>query len=99
MPRGPAPRGAARTAPARPYRRAPASTSSQPPGSRTLNNERTPVYHTLRSAVPDWGILGAMSEAYRGRRTGDWVDARGAMFCETKDGKVTEMRMYWHRYP
>jgi len=36
---------------------------------------------------------------YRRRRTGDWVDARGAMFCETKDGKVTEMRMYWHRYP
>jgi len=25
------------------------------------------------------------------------VDARGAIFCETKDGKITEMRMYWHR--
>src|SRR5213080_4592203 len=36
---------------------------------------------------------------YRRRRTGEWVDARGAMFCETKDGKITEMRMYWHRYP
>ena len=36
---------------------------------------------------------------YRRRRTGDWVDARGAMFCETKDGKITEMRMYWHRSP
>ena len=36
---------------------------------------------------------------YRRRRTGDWVDARGAMFCETKDGKITEMRMYWHRQP
>ncbi len=36
---------------------------------------------------------------YRRRRTGDQVDARGAMFCETKDGKITEMRMYWHRYP
>ena len=34
---------------------------------------------------------------YRRRRTGEWVDARGAMFCETKDGKVSEMRMYWHR--
>lgn len=36
---------------------------------------------------------------YRRRRTGDWVDARGAMFCETKDGKIAEMRMYWHRSP
>ncbi len=36
---------------------------------------------------------------YRRRRTGEWVDARGAMFCETRDGKITEMRMYWHRYP
>ena len=36
---------------------------------------------------------------YRRRRTGEWVDARGAIFCETKDGKITEMRMYWHRYP
>ena len=36
---------------------------------------------------------------YRRRRTGDRVDARGAIFCETKDGKITEMRMYWHRYP
>ena len=36
---------------------------------------------------------------YRRRRTGEWVDARGAIFCETKDGKIAEMRMYWHRYP
>jgi ketosteroid isomerase-like protein len=35
---------------------------------------------------------------YRRRRTGDKVDARGAIFCETKDGKIVEMRMYWHRY-
>ena len=35
----------------------------------------------------------------RRRRTGEWVDARGAIFCETKDGKITEMRMYWHRNP
>jgi len=34
---------------------------------------------------------------YRRRRSGEWVDARGALFCETKDGKITEMRMYWHR--
>jgi uncharacterized protein (TIGR02246 family) len=36
---------------------------------------------------------------YRRRRTGERVDARGAMFCETKDGKISEMRMYWHRQP
>jgi uncharacterized protein (TIGR02246 family) len=35
---------------------------------------------------------------FRRRRTGEKVDARGAMFCETRDGKITEMRMYWHRY-
>lgn len=35
---------------------------------------------------------------FRRRRTGEQVDARGAMFCETKDGKISEMRMYWHRY-
>ena len=35
---------------------------------------------------------------YRRRRTGDKVDARGAIFCETKNGKISEMRMYWHRY-
>src|SRR5437879_3976873 len=36
---------------------------------------------------------------YRRRRSGEWVDARGAMFCETQDGKISEMRMYWHRSP
>ncbi|HXF94983.1 MAG TPA: nuclear transport factor 2 family protein [Gemmatimonadales bacterium] len=34
---------------------------------------------------------------YRRRRTGEWVDLRGAMFCETRDGKISEMRMYVHR--
>ncbi|HXI20742.1 MAG TPA: nuclear transport factor 2 family protein [Gemmatimonadales bacterium] len=34
---------------------------------------------------------------YRRRRTGEWVDARGAIFCETDGSKITEMRMYWHR--
>ncbi len=34
---------------------------------------------------------------FRRRRTGEWVDARGAMFCETEGGKVTEMRLYWDR--
>jgi uncharacterized protein (TIGR02246 family) len=35
---------------------------------------------------------------FRRRRTGERIDARGAIFCETVDGKITEMRMYWHRY-
>ena len=34
---------------------------------------------------------------YRRRRTGELVDVRGAVFCETKDGKISEMRMYHHR--
>ena len=34
---------------------------------------------------------------FRRRRTGEWVDARGAIFCETKEGRISEMRMYWHR--
>jgi ketosteroid isomerase-like protein len=35
---------------------------------------------------------------FRRRRTGEWVEARGAIFCETGGGKITEMRMYWHRW-
>lgn len=35
---------------------------------------------------------------YRRRRTGDWVDTRGALFCETNGERITEMRMYWHRW-
>lgn len=34
---------------------------------------------------------------FRRRRTGEWIEARGAIFCETDGEKVTEMRMYWHR--
>ncbi|HEX5005124.1 MAG TPA: nuclear transport factor 2 family protein [Gemmatimonadales bacterium] len=34
---------------------------------------------------------------FRRRRTGEAVEARGAMFCETAGGKITELRMYWHR--
>jgi ketosteroid isomerase-like protein len=34
---------------------------------------------------------------FRRRRTGEWVDARGAIFCETDGERITEMRMYWHR--
>lgn len=35
---------------------------------------------------------------FRRRRTGEWVDARGAIFCETTGDKISEMRMYWHRW-
>ncbi|MDX2192885.1 MAG: nuclear transport factor 2 family protein [Gemmatimonadales bacterium] len=35
---------------------------------------------------------------YRRRRTGEWVDARGAMFCESDGALITEMRLYWHRW-
>jgi ketosteroid isomerase-like protein len=35
---------------------------------------------------------------FRRRRTGEWVDARGAIFCETEGGLISEMRMYWHRW-
>ena len=36
---------------------------------------------------------------FRRKRTGDWVEARGAIFCETAAGLISEMRMYWHRQP
>lgn len=36
---------------------------------------------------------------FRRRRTGEWVEARGALFCETTGGRISEMRMYWHRRP
>lgn len=35
---------------------------------------------------------------YQRRRTGEWVEARGAIFCETDNTHITEMRMYWHRW-
>lgn len=35
--------------------------------------------------------------AFRRRRTGEWVEARGALFCEADGTRITEMRMYWHR--
>ena len=36
---------------------------------------------------------------FRRRRTGEWVQAKGAIFCETVAGRISEMRMYWHRHP
>lgn len=35
---------------------------------------------------------------FQRRRTGEWVEARGALFCETNGHEITEMRMYWHRW-
>lgn len=34
---------------------------------------------------------------FRRRRTGEWIEARGAIFCETAGDKISEMRMYWQR--
>ncbi len=34
---------------------------------------------------------------FRRRRTGEPVDVRGALFCETEQDKVSEMRVYYHR--
>jgi len=34
---------------------------------------------------------------FRRRRSGQMIDVRGALFCETDEGKISEMRMYWHR--
>lgn len=34
---------------------------------------------------------------FRRRRTGEQVTIRGALFCETADGLLSEMRMYWER--
>lgn len=34
---------------------------------------------------------------FRRRRTGEPVDVRGAIFCETTDGLIQEMRLYYHR--
>jgi len=34
---------------------------------------------------------------FRRRRTGEWVEAKGAIFCESNGEKISEMRMYWHR--
>ncbi len=35
---------------------------------------------------------------FRRRKTGQWVDARGALFAETDGTLITELRMYWHRW-
>ena len=35
--------------------------------------------------------------AFRRLRTGDEMEISGSLFCETTAGKISEMRMYWHR--
>jgi ketosteroid isomerase-like protein len=35
---------------------------------------------------------------FRRRKTGEMVDARGALFAETDGQRITELRMYWHRW-
>ncbi len=35
---------------------------------------------------------------FRRKRTGEWIEARGAIFCETEGERISEMRMYWHRW-
>ena len=34
---------------------------------------------------------------FRRRRTGEAVTVKGALFCETAEGRISEMRMYWER--
>ena len=34
---------------------------------------------------------------FRRRRTGEAVTVKGALFCETAEGRLSEMRMYWER--
>ena len=34
---------------------------------------------------------------FRRRRTGEKVEVRGAVFCETESNKISEMRMYFDR--
>jgi hypothetical protein len=34
---------------------------------------------------------------FRRRRTGEAVTVKGALFCETAEGGISEMRMYWER--
>ncbi len=47
-------------------------------------------------AVGPWFAV-EFKVVFRRRRTGEWVEARGAIFCETAESQITEMRMYWHR--
>ena len=63
-------------------------------------------YHQSEITVSSGEIFSAgpwfateFKSVFRRRRTGEWVEARGALFCETRDGLIAEMRMYWHRKP
>lgn len=61
-------------------------------------------YHQSEITVRTGEIYGAgpwfateFRAVFRRRRTGEWVEARGAIFCETSSAKISEMRLYWHR--
>ena len=61
-------------------------------------------YHQSEITVVTGEVYGAgpwfgteFKAVFRRRRSGDWVEARGALFCETVGDKISEMRMYWHR--
>ncbi len=58
-------------------------------------SEITATYGEIFAAGPWFST--EFKVVFRRRRTGEWIDARGAVFCETDGEKVTEMRMYWHR--
>lgn len=61
-------------------------------------------YHQSEIAVTTGEIFAVgpwfsteFKSVFRRRRTGEWVEAKGAFFCETDGERITEMRMYWHR--
>ena len=63
-------------------------------------------YHQSETTFSSGEIFGAgpwfsteFKCVFRRRRTGQWVEARGAIFCETDGDRISEMRMYWHRQP
>lgn len=58
-------------------------------------SEITSTFGEIYAAGPWFST--EFKSVFRRRRTGDWVEAKGAIFCETDGAKITEMRMYWHR--
>jgi len=74
-------------------------------GSESIRKYWSDVpYHQAEITVTTGEIFSAgpwfateFKVVFRRRRTGEWVEARGALFCETKEARISEMRMYWHR--
>ena len=53
--------------------------------------------HITACAIVGLALSAFLPErGFRARYFAD-AEARGAIFCETAGGKITEMRMYWHR--